>query len=117
MQAGARLRKRAEFQRVYAEGVKVAGRHMVVFALVGSGEENRLGLTATRRVGSAVVRNRARRRVRELFRRAELPADDPPADIVVNVRSSCAAVPWDDLERDFAECLRKISRRLRRRED
>lgn len=116
MQAGARLRKRAEFQRVYAEGVKVAGRHIVVFALVHENEENRLGITATRRVGPAVVRNRARRRVRELFRHATCLPDAYRVDIVVNVRSSCAVAPWNELEGDFAECLRKISRRLGRRE-
>lgn len=109
-----RLRNRREFQRVYSEGVKVVGRLIVVFAQPGSGEVSRLGVTATRRTGNAVVRNRSRRRVRALFRgRCELLAERA-LDIVVNVRTGCAEAPWADLERDFRECLSKIARRLSR---
>ena len=57
----------------------MVGRYLVVFALPGEGEVCRLGITATRKIGGAVVRNRARRRVRELADspRYVIPGHDP----------------------------------------
>ncbi len=84
----------------------------MVFALAREGAELRLGITATRRVGGAVVRNRCRRRVRELARR-HLDALAPRgADIVVNVRLGLAQAPWHELEEDFLRCLTAAGRRL-----
>jgi ribonuclease P protein component len=106
------LRRRGEFQTVYRQGVKVTGRHLVVFALARDGERCRYGITATRRIGKAVVRNRARRRVRELFRRHGGVLADGGVDVVVNVRHSCSAAPWSDVEGDFVRCLSVARRRL-----
>ena len=63
-----RLRKRSEFERVYAEGTKQVVSNFVLFTRPNGLEYPRLGITATRRLGNAVVRNRARRLVREAFR-------------------------------------------------
>ena len=106
------LRRRGEFQAVYRQGVKVNGRHLVVFALPREGGECRLGITATRRLGGAVVRNRARRRVRELVRRHGELLAGRAVDLVVNPRVGCAAAPWAELEGDFARCLSTLLRRL-----
>ena len=106
------LRRRGEFQKVYREGVKVTGRFLVLFALAQPGEERRLGITATRRLGGAVVRNRARRRVRELFRRHGAAHVSAGVDIVVNVRHGCVDAPWADLEGEFLRCLSTARRRL-----
>ncbi|HJO05268.1 MAG TPA: ribonuclease P protein component [Acidobacteriota bacterium] len=62
------LRKRSDFERVYAEGTKQVGSKFVLFTLANGRRHPRLGITATRRLGGAVVRNRARRLVREAFR-------------------------------------------------
>jgi len=102
--------RRSDFQRVYAGGVKVVGRYVVVFALASSGEARRLGITTTRKIGGAVVRNRARRRIRELFRRDGDLLGGWSGDIVVNARSGCATAPWGDLAEDVARCLSRIHR-------
>lgn len=107
MELDQRLRRRSEFQLVYQRGVRVAGRCLVLFGLCRSGSGCRLGITATRKIGSAVVRNRARRRVRELFRRHQ-PRGLWEGDVVVNVRRACAEAPWQELEQDFTQCLAKI---------
>jgi ribonuclease P protein component len=71
-----RLRRRPEFVRVQSKGEKHHVRHFLVFVLTASDEAAqrlpppRLGVTVTRKVGSAVKRNRIRRWVREAFRRA-----------------------------------------------
>ncbi|MGE5236449.1 MAG: ribonuclease P protein component [Acidobacteriota bacterium] len=116
MRVAGKLRKRHEFQSVYTEGVRVVGRHVVIFVQSGSSAQARLGVTATRRTGGAVVRNRARRRVRELFRLHRDTLGATVVDVVVNVRATCWRAPWNELEKDYLECLARATDRLRRRE-
>ena len=102
-----RLLRRADFQRVYTDGVKVVGRYVVVFALASEGGPCRVGITASRKVGGAVVRNRARRRLRELFRARSEEFGGWHGDLVVNVRHSCDGAGWEELTEDFGRCMRK----------
>jgi ribonuclease P protein component len=88
----------------------VVGRYLVVFACAGDREVCRVGITATRKIGGAVVRNRARRRVRELFRTHRELLSGWRGDLVVNVRQGCAEVAWGELVEDFARCLTKLQR-------
>ena len=89
-----RIRARADFTETYETGRKLHGRLVVVFARASEGG-GRLGITATRKVGSAVVRNRARRRVREVYRRWRALAPGAPAlDLVVNVSARAARAPF-----------------------
>ena len=110
-----RLRKRREFEECYSAGARVSGRHIQVFVLPEpDGSRSRLGLSAPRRVGNAVARNRVRRRLREIFRRnrSALPAD--PVRIVVNLRASATAASFEELSRDFLSTLaRALNRRTR----
>ncbi|MBD3854992.1 MAG: ribonuclease P protein component [Acidobacteria bacterium] len=99
--AKARLKRRADFQRVYKDGARAAGRHVVVFLMRAEAHEGRFGVTASRRVGGAVVRSRCKRRLRELYRTHRHEFDGFPADTVINARRSCASVPWSELEQDF----------------
>ncbi len=86
------------------------GRYLVVFALPGDGEVCRLGITATRKIGGAVVRNRSRRRVRELCRARPPLLEGWAGDLVVNVRKGCAEAAWGELVEDLARCLSKVRR-------
>lgn len=109
------LRRRKDFRRIYAAGAKIAGRYLVLFALPDC-LPSRLGITTTRRLGGAVVRNRARRRVRELARRSWRDVDALKAGVVVNVRQACASAAWPELEEDFRRCLSRMARRIGQRE-
>lgn len=112
MAEGGRLRRRDEFQRVYAHGIKVVGRFLVLFFMRREEPVYRLGITATRRIGNAVTRNRARRRVRELLRRGEATVAGLNGDLVVNVRRGADGVAWAELEEDFTRCVARVRRRL-----
>lgn len=107
-----RLRKRTDFQRIYRNGIRVVGRYLVVFAESGPAAKNRLGITASRKIGCAVVRNRCKRRIREVFRlnRSRLPHGN--IDVVMNARRGCAEVPWQEIWRDYARCLERLNQIL-----
>jgi ribonuclease P protein component len=102
-----RLRRRSEFRAVQERGRKVHTAHFLLFALDGPAGETRFGITASRKVGSAVVRNRLKRYLREVFRRhrAEFP---PDKSLVVMVKRAAAEL---DAAAVAGEILR-ASRRL-----
>jgi len=100
-----RLRSGKDFRRLARRGERRAGRHFVVLRGAGRDPERaRLGLTVSRRVGSAVARNRVKRRVREWFRqrRGALPTLAPGSDWVVIARRGAACLDtrttWCELE-------------------
>lgn len=95
----ARLLKRAEFRRVYDEGQRRNGSYFAVFYRPNGLTETRLGITVPARVGGAVLRNRVKRRLREVFR---LNRDRMPQgwDIVMNPRENAGRVPFRSLEKE-----------------
>jgi ribonuclease P protein component len=105
------VRRRAEFQRVYELGERVRARLMTVVVLANDRPVSRLGIAATRKLGGAVVRNRAKRLVREVFRKARV-ADG--LDIVVIPRSEMLDAEYRVVEAEFGYVLRRAGRQPRR---
>ena len=111
-----RLRKRTEFEACYASGVRVSGRHLVLFLLSGpAASRPRIGISVSKKVGDAVVRNRVKRRLRELFRRTRAELSGRAVEIAVNARPSAAGAPFDELARDYSSALQKALSRARTR--
>jgi ribonuclease P protein component len=106
-----RLRARTLYLGVYDRGQRVHSTYFVLFGLRGATEISRLGITATKKFGHAVARNRIKRVVREIFRnhRADLTT---PIDVVVNVRSNAKDQPYARLEADLVPRLCELCRRL-----
>ena len=106
-----RLRKRSEFLRAQGRGVRRAGRYLVVYAFgepaETSASRTRLGITASRKVGRAVVRNRVKRWVRESYRKlAVRPA--ATADVVVIAKPSAATTTFHGIEGELRRLLTSI---------
>lgn len=102
-----RVLRRSEYLETYATGHRHVGRWLVLFVRPRTGAAARLGVTITRKSGSAVVRNRLRRRLRELFRRSGLfPA---AVDVVVNVRRGAEAAAFGELASDFENLARRAA--------
>jgi ribonuclease P protein component len=110
-----RLRKRREFEECYASGVRVSGRHLLLFLLQRTAPPNaassplrpRLGISVPRRVGGAVTRNRVRRRLREIFRVSRELFGTRAGDVVVNARPSASEATFEDLAQEYRSLLAK----------
>ena len=105
-----RIRRRAEFQLVYDRGTRVHGRFSTVFALSNASAVGRLGIAATRKLGGAVQRNRAKRLIREVFRRNKIA---PGFDVVVVPKRELLDAGLSALENDYRH---SIARSLRRQQ-
>lgn len=104
-----RLTKRKEFIKVAQDGVYCPAATLIVQLLIpGSIDETTgIGFTASRRVGNAVRRNHAKRRLREIVRLILPELDIPHCDIVIIAKAATVDAPFDNLKRDFVYALRK----------
>ncbi|UQA59210.1 ribonuclease P protein component [Polyangium aurulentum] len=96
-----RIRKRADFLRVQGTGARVTTRHLLLL-LAPQPDEGpaRIGIVASRKVGGAVQRNRAKRLIREAFRKHTeiFPAR---TDVVIIVRPGVHRLSADELEAEI----------------
>lgn len=98
------IRVRQDFQLVYDTGRRLSGRLMTLFVRPNGASEPRLGIAATRKIGSAVIRNRAKRLARELFRHHKPPGG---LDIVVIPRREMVDASYVTLEAEFRALLER----------
>ena len=111
-----RLAKRREYLRVYETGRRHFSRYAVLFFAENGLTHSRVGITATKKVGKAVVRNRLKRWTREVYRRQREPlgVDDRQLDIVVNVKPSAAETSFEEFSRDLGRGLERVVAQSRR---
>ena len=100
------VRKRADFELIYKTGTKRSGRLMTMFTREREAGTARLGIAATRKMGAAVARNRAKRVVRELFRHHK---PSTPLDIVVVPRRELVDAPFERIEAEFESLLQRCA--------
>jgi ribonuclease P protein component len=108
-----RLRTRSEFQKIYTQGQRYDGRLMAAFLRQNEIGEHRLGVTAsTRAIGKSVDRNRAKRLLRELFRRcgAELGSLQQEYDWVLNAKGALLTSTEELRFREFRRIIEQVSR-------
>lgn len=107
-----RLRSGADFERVFKRGTRLGGRLFLLVVAPNRLSHDRLGLAVSRRVGGAVERNRARRLLRESFRRAQR-AEGAGLDVVVVAHPEIVRCRQAEVDRELRERIRRVSSRSR----
>ncbi len=104
-----RIVRGSDFRSMYSEGRRIQTQWFVLFSRQNGLGHHRLGITVSRKVGNAVVRNRVKRLFREVFRRshAEIPES---FDFVVNARQGCAGAAYGVLRESFLAAARRACR-------
>ncbi len=107
-----RLRRPADFEHVYRQRVSVSDAFLIVYGYPNQLDRTRLGLSVSRKVGKAHVRNRWKRLIREAFRRqSPMP---PGYDLIVIPRRQ-AEPSWPQVRESLPRLLQLLLRRLRRK--
>ncbi len=99
--------RRGEFDAVYRTGKRRSGSHFTVFLRANQLPQSRFGFSIKKALGGAVVRNRIRRRIREIVRchRLEIPAG---WDIVIHPKSAVMGAPFATLTAELLQLLRSV---------
>ena len=108
MKQAVTLKKNHEFRRLYQRGASAAGGCLVISCRRNRLGRNRLGLTASVKIGGAVVRNRARRRMREVYRLNNSRLRQG-WDLVLVARSKTPTVAWQELSDTFLRLCKKLN--------
>lgn len=107
MKRAVTLKENYEFRRLYQKGASAVGGGMVLYCRRNKLGHNRLGITVSVKLGHAVVRNRARRRLREVYRLNGSKLRQG-WDIILVARGRTATAPWKDLSDTFLRLCRKL---------
>ena len=107
MDARVTVKENGDFRRIYRRGRSAVSGGVVVYCLKNRKGMSRLGVTVSTKLGHAVVRNRVRRRLRELYRlhKAELL---PGYDLIVVARVRAVDMPYAKLEKQYLHCLSQL---------
>jgi ribonuclease P protein component len=100
----ARVRRRAEYVGLQRDGRRRHTQHLVFIRRQTDHRGSRLGVTVSSRVGNAVVRNRVKRLVREVFRQYRTNLV-PPADVVVIAKPGADTLTYAQVAHEFARAL------------
>lgn len=104
------IKSNRDFQRLYRRGKSAASGTLVMYCQRNRNGESRLGITTGTKLGHAVVRNKARRRIREMYR---LNKENilPGYDIIVVARVRAAHSDYRHMEKDFLYLVKKLGLR------
>ena len=107
MKMTAPLKENHLFRRAYNKGKTAADSRLALYVRRNGRKSNRLGLTVSTKVGHAVVRNRVRRRLREIYRLNE-GGMASGCDVVVVARTRAASSDYHQLEKSFLKLADKL---------
>ena len=107
MKRATTLKQNYEFRRVYNKGKSGVSPLLVVYARPNRGGRSRLGVTVSTKLGKAVVRNRVRRRLREIYRLSQ-PELKQGYDIVLVARARAVTATYGELTRAYRAGCEKL---------
>ena len=100
---------------MYESGRKFFSHYSVLFFAGNDLPYSRLGITATKKIGKANVRNKLKRWTREVYRRQREPLalDTRAVDVVVNVKPNAATATFADFQRDLERAFARLAEESR----
>ena len=101
-----RLRKNADFRKVYRSAKSVSTRYLVLYPKMKKGESIRIGFSISKKVGKANVRNLYKRRLREIVRK-NMHHIKPGCDLIILTRVPVVDLGYQELEKNVKYLLRK----------
>ena len=101
------LKKNSDFRRLYSKGKSAVTPYLVVYCRRNRSDVNRLGYTVSTKLGHAVVRNRVRRRLREIYR-LNAPKLKTGYDIVIVARGKCVDAKYSAMDAAFMKACRSL---------
>ena len=101
------LKKNSDFRRLYTKGKSAATPYLVLYYRKNRTDHNRAGYTVSTKLGHAVVRNRVRRRLREIVR-LNADAVKPGYDLVIVARAKAVDAEYKKLERAYLTACGKL---------
>jgi ribonuclease P protein component len=104
---GDRLKKRYEFRQAQLSGRRIHTAHFLIVVLPNALQNTRLGITVTKKVGTAVQRNRIKRVVREVFRRNR-PLFPDSHDIVFIAKRGSTGIDYESLLSELQRSAKKL---------
>lgn len=107
-----RVRRRDEYQRVFDLSLRAKGRYATVLVAPNDTGITRLGIVASRKLGNAVYRNRAKRLIRDIFRRSKIVGPGVAVDVVVIPRRELFTAEYASLATDLHTTIRRSAARL-----
>jgi len=111
----ARLRTGGEFERVFKRGTRLDGPLFLLVAVENDQGRPRLGLAASRRIGRATVRNRAKRLLRESFRRLPI-GGDRAYDLVLIPKPEIVGRSQSEVDDEYGQRIRQLLARAEARD-
>jgi len=101
-----RIRRRVDFLKIFREGTKSRTAHFWISFCPNGLSHRRLGITVGKKVGSAVVRNRLKRRIREFYRQNKklFPGE---TDILITAQEDAGCLDFWQVANELKEVLRK----------
>ena len=103
--AGERLRQRKDYLRCYRTGRRRHGSLAILYFVPNQLEGPRLGITASRKVGKAVVRHRLKRRIKEIYRRWPHRCQLPAFDLVIHLKPEARGSDFPALRTELLRLL------------
>jgi ribonuclease P protein component len=110
-----RLRRRTDYLRCYRTGRRRQGSLAIVYFVPNQLGHPRLGITASRKVGKAVVRHQLKRRIKEIYRRWQDRDKLPALDLVVHLKTEAGASDFPSLQEELLRLLSGLCERRERK--
>ena len=107
MKRATTVKENYEFRRIYAKGRSGVSSCLVVYCRPNKRANNRLGVTVSAKLGHAVVRNRVRRRLREIFRLNQGKMRKG-YDVIIVARSRSVTATYREMDRAFLRICEKL---------